>query len=752
MTTRRKFLKEAALSAAAISSAGGLAVLDAGRSPAIEYSHSRKSSAISSPEQSFPGWEFSFDEHSSSLVLKNGPVKIEGQLAFTADNRKWSMAGSRDRLQERYTMLDPQGNVQGYFVINRDGGRLQLFFYHRSSQAYRGIFSFTGRITFMQDGFPCRTVAGKEERVLALSCGNTDSFLNDSLFSPESDTALCLLAADFRIETLGPGSFSFRMSGKIEESSESALVLNLQKDYFRNSYIPYYHPIDRKRCPKAPTGWMSWNTYFDKATADDNLAEAKIGKKYLQPFGCEFWHIESWQGNSEKLPVRDFYNMNLEVSAKKFPKGMKKLADDIRKLGFRPGIWMAPFGTGSKEFYESHKDWFIHDRDGKPVPCWNGRYTVDPTVPEALAHLKHIHDVASHEWGYEYFKVDGMSGSGPSYGAHFYERPEIKEHLKDPSCPNPFELCIKAFREGMGEDRVYLACGGHSTAPDVLYTDAQRIGADVVHPDQPVVWKGVYDQGRCTLNRIFANNIVTYTDPDTLLVNDLLLEEARVAATIVALPGQLTFFADKLAGLPGERMKILQQTLPVADVRPVSLYPYFSMLPVWNLRVKNSMLGDYNIVALFNWMDEQQSIPFNTSELGLDPEPEYALFEFWTQKSLETMRGSFELEVPAHCVRLLAMHRIKTVPQWISSDCHVAQNAMEIKSWEWKTESRVLEGKISLVGTFLLTMHLRLPDGYIFKKAECPGAKFEATQDGKNRLTMAFRSDRTGDFDFSIKF
>jgi hypothetical protein len=43
---------------------------------------------------------------------------------------------------------------------------------------------------------------------------------------------------------------------------------------------------------------MSWNTYFDRATAEDNLAEAWIGQKQLQPFGCEFWSIESWQGNS----------------------------------------------------------------------------------------------------------------------------------------------------------------------------------------------------------------------------------------------------------------------------------------------------------------------------------------------------------------------------------------------------------------------------------------------------------------------
>ena len=105
-------------------------------------------------------------------------------------------------------------------------------------------------------------------------------------------------ASSLKIETLGAGSYAFAMSGQIEESAEAAFTINLEKDYFKNRYVPYYHALDRKRCPKAPTGWMSWNTYFDQATAEDNLAEARIGQKYLQPFGCEFWSIESWQGNS----------------------------------------------------------------------------------------------------------------------------------------------------------------------------------------------------------------------------------------------------------------------------------------------------------------------------------------------------------------------------------------------------------------------------------------------------------------------
>ena len=752
MKTRRDFLRKAALGSAAITSCGGLSVISAKSYTNIDGANTKIELDPKGIELTFPGWEVSFDNVTSALTLVNDPIIIHGQLTFVSGIDKWTIVKSRDGLPSRYALVDLKGDVQGYFVFQQNCNQLQLLFYHRTAQAYQGVFSFEGNITFLADSFTCRTRAKMGERVLLLCCGPADSLLNDSLFAPASDTALRLNATNLHIETECADLYSFTMSGHICESSEAAFTINLEKDYMKNRYVPYYHALDRKRCPKTPTGWMSWNTYFDKATAEDNLAEAKIGQKYLQPFGCEFWSIESWQGNSDQLPVRNFYNMNLEVNEKQFPKGMKHLADDIRKLGFRPGLWVAPFGTGNKEFYDTHKTWFLHDKDGNPISCWNGRYTLDPTVPEAREHLKNIFHTASHEWGYEFFKIDGMSGRNHSYCAHLYERPEIKARFHDPSCPNPFELCVKAFREGMGKDRVFLACLGHTSGADVLYADASRIGADIVHPNQLVKWSGVLNQGRCTVNQLFTHNIVTIADPDTLLVHDLPLEEARVSTTIVALPGQLTFFGDKLAGLSDECMKMLQQTLPVASVRPVSLYPYFSMLPVWNLCVHNIMLNDYNVVALFNWEDETKAITITTEELGVDSDARYVMYEFWTQKSFDTIKGGFTIVVPAHSVRLLAMHKEKTVPQWISSDRHVAQNAMELKEYEWKTGSRTLEGKIQLVGSFPLTMRLRIPKSYSFMKAECAGVKYSAKQEANNILALTFKANRTGDFTFRIMF
>ncbi|MDR1938303.1 MAG: alpha-galactosidase [Tannerellaceae bacterium] len=743
MIKRRDFIRKAAMGSMAIAALPGFG--NAG------YANT----AGKLPEGNDPvwdGWKESFDEKEAVLSIQNGPVVLTGKLKFVSGQQEWKIVRSRDGVPERYALVDLQENVQGYLVCIPQATGIRILFYHRTAQSYAGIWSWTGEIHFLQGSFPCRTGVKAGERVLPLSSGAADSLLNDSLFSPETDTALQLSAAHLRIKTLNDKLYAFEMSGHIDETAEAGFSINLEWHYLKNRYVPYYRPIDRKRCPKAPTGWMSWNTYFDKATAEDNLNEARIGKKYLQPFGCEFWSIESWQGNSDRLPVSDFYNMNLEVNEKQFPKGMKKLADDIRALGFRPGLWMAPFGTGNTGFYEAHKHWFLHDREGVPVASWNGRYTLDPTVREAREHLKKIHRIASREWGYEFFKIDGMSGRNHGYCAHLYERPEIKACFSNPSCPNPFELCVQAFREGIGEDRVLLACQGHTSGPEALYADASRIGADIVHPNKPVEWSGVLNQGRCFVNQAFTHNIVMYADPDTLLVRELSPEEARTSATIVALPGQLTFFGDKLAGLPDDRMKILQQTLPVAEVRPGSLYPYFSMLPVWNLNVHHDKLGDYNVVAFFNWEDLPETITATAEELGIDPHIGYTGYEFWTEKALKVANATLAVEVPAHGVRVVVLHPVKSVPQWVGSDRHIAQNAMEISDCAWNSERTALEGKIRLVGSFPLTMRLRIPENYTCTGATCNGAVCPARQEPDNLLAITFLSRKTNESTFNILF
>lgn len=668
-------------------------------------------------------WQVNFDETDAKLEVANekGEVRVGGTLGFSSGGKPWRVVAPRDAVKSRLSLVDDKGDVQGYVAFQDSGDRLSLLVYHRTAQSYEGELSFSGNVAFTPDSFACRTRPVKGSRVLQLATGGADSALNDSLFDPERDRAFLVRAAVNRLTTRGAGRFGLELRGKIEEASEAVWSFSLERDYYRSRYVPYYRPINRKRCPSAPTGWMSWNTYFDRATGDDNLAEARLGKEHLQPFGMEFWSIESWQDNSDTLPVSKFDNLSLTPSPRKFPQGMKKLADDIRALGFRPGLWTAPFGTGSDAFYAAHKGWFLHGKDGKPLTTWNGKYTIDPSQPEVIGHLREIHRIASREWGYEFFKIDGMSGRSHSYCAHFFERPEIKAAFKDPACPDPFQRCVKAFREGIGEDRVFLACQGHFTGAEAAYADASRTGADIVHPNQPPKWANLLSQARCTLNQVFAHNIVFFADPDTLLVGDFLdLEQARFSTTVVALPGQMMFAGDKLAGLKPERMRLLQQALPVCDVRPLDLYPSFSLLPVWDLKVRRPF-AEWDVVALFNFTESAAAIGFDFAELGLDSGADYALYEFWTAAYQGVRKGRFDMQVPSHGVRLLAVHRAQAVPQFLSSDRHIAQGAVELTRLAWDASAKTLAGAVKAVKGSPLTLRFRVPAGFALDAAKAGG-------------------------------
>ena len=708
-------------------------------------------------------WTVQFDQNAQqfTFIHEETGVVLSGTLEFTAEGETWRVEEPRDGVMTRLVLVNKNNDAQGYLVFNAQGDRLEALAYHRTRQYYNGVLSFKGDVLFRDGAFPCRTYPQAGERVLSFTSGAADSGTFDSLFSPEDDMALRFTAANLRVRTITDpqaeravknAQFRVEASGRIEEAQEAVFTVELDKGYYQKRWVPHYKPIDRSRCPKAPTGWLSWNTYFDKATAEDNLAEARIGKKYLQPFGCEFWEIESWQGNSDQLPVSDFYNLNLEVNEKQFPEGMKKLADDLRALGFRPGIWTAPFGTGSREFYEAHKDWFLHDKNGAPMQTWNGKYTIDPSNDEVIAHIRHIHDVAAHEWGYEYFKIDGMSGSGAGYCAHFFERPEVRAAFKNPDVVAPFERVVRALREGIGPDRVFLACQGHFTGPEAQYADAARTGADIVHPNQPVKWSNILQQAGRTLNQIFVNNIVFYSDPDNLLVNGALtLEEARVTTTVVALPGQLTFFGDHLGELAPERMKLLQQTLPVCESRPGALYPYFRNLPIWDLKIGRAF-ESWDVIALFNWEEEEQTVGFNLAEVGLDPGA-YVAYEFWTNSYMGEFDGQFETAVPAHAVRLLAVHKRQSVPQFLSSDRHITQGAVDLRGAAWNAEKNALTVTLELIAENTTTARFLVPEGFALSEATADGATVATrAEEGGKLLAVELTAPKTGEYALTLTF
>lgn len=700
-------------------------------------------------------WSITFASESSELVLTNGDkVAIKLSSSVVIKDQQWRLVPPMDAVSGRLALVAPDGNVQGYLTFAGNGGRLEIRAIHRTAQFYHGILSFEGSVSF-PGAFACRCQPPEVVNVIQMGTGMTDSKCNDALFDREHDRCLVFSGANqLEITTVDADNFNLKFQLVIQKAAQAAIVLELHDDYYKDRYIPYYEPINKKRCPSPPTGWMSWNVYFDQAGAKENLDEARIGARELKPFGMEFWSIESWQGNSDSLPVSKFDNLNLTAHKGQFPEGMGKLAKDIREIGFRPGIWTAPFGTGSDEFYQEHKDWFLHDENGTPMKTWNGKYTIDPSNDEVIEYLKQYHRHASQEWGYEFFKIDGMSGRSHGYCAHFFERPEVRARFKDPTCPNPFERCAAAFREGIGPDRVFLACQGHYTGPEAGVGDASRIGGDIVAPNTDSNWNNVLSQARATLNQLFVHNIVFYMDPDTLLVGDYHpLEEARVTATVVALPGQMMFAGDKLATLSAERMMLLKQSLPVCDVHPMNLYPVFDMAPIWDLKVKRDF-ANWDVVALFNWSDNNAEIGFSFEELGLEEDKSYLIYEYWTKEFQDIFETNFSMIVPAHGVRLLAIHEDLGRPQFLSSSRHITQGAVDLKALEWDAKKQNLTGSVELVANHPTTLTFYIGEEHTLQRVAVPGVdmalKLDNT-DGILQVTLTAAKNQLADFTIKVE-
>jgi hypothetical protein len=709
------------------------------------------------------GWQASFDSRSSVLECRHAAsgTILAGRLSFTQthDGKRvpWTIQPARDTFARRLALVDDHNDVQGYTVITGDALRLALTVVHRPPHTYGGELCFAPEIRFGAQAFACRTRVSSESCVVQMASGPADSLLNDSLFDAQRDLVLRLGGKELALSTsdASPSAaarFHAALCAEVSKSDAAAITVELLPDYYRSRYSPRYRLIDRRRCPSAPTGWMAWNAYFDRATEDDDLAEARVGARCLKPFGLEFWSIESWQENSPRLPVSDFHNLTMRASPEKFPHGMKWLADQIRALGFRPGIWTVSFGTGDESFYKAHRDWFLHDRDGRPMKNWNGRYVLDPSQAAVRRYTEATHRQMSADWGYEFFKCDGMSGRSASYAAHFFERPEVRAAFREP-CDDPYGMWVESLRRGIGPDRLLLACQGHYTGSDAGWCDASRIGGDLVHFPNPPGWKDYLNQALATQSQLFVNNLLWYNDPDTLMVGEFApLNSARIATTVVALPGQLTFFGDKLTHLPADRMRLLQQALPVCDVRPLDLLPLDELRPVWDLKIRRPF-GSWDVVSLFNWSNAPATLRLTFAQLGLDSAKEYLLYDFWNHKFLGPRKDLIEVPLEPRSNLLLAIHPRLDRPQFLSTDRHVSQGGVELTGTTWNQDRSQLDCTFKLVENDPLTAYFYAPPTLAFGAATADGATVEnISADAAPMISVVLRRSTAGEARLRLTF
>ncbi|MBU6410686.1 MAG: alpha-galactosidase, partial [Verrucomicrobia bacterium] len=392
----------------------------------------------------------------------------------------------------------------------------------------------------------------------------------------KGDTVQICGRIDYGNLSLGPGSTPFETLA-VGDFDDARLGLEAWADA-----VAREHDI---HLPPEPVVYCTWYSRPYGAASDEkhfaqNVAFAVTN---LGPYGFSVAQIDDhWQeGISTNGPHRDFLFSNPRGP---YPHGMKATADAVKALGIRPGLWFEPFaGTYYDPFFKQHGDWFVRHTDGSPYEVKWGGTCLDMTDPGARDYVSNVVYRITHEWGFEYIKIDGL-WTGTATPLRYVNTGYTNDGMGDaifhvPNTPN-----VQAYRSGLklvravaGTNVFILGCNGpqnmRSYGPAMGIVDAMRIG-----PDNKATWAAMLRGPTFGSRQYFLNGRVWYNDPDPVYPRDTVpLNEARALCSWVAISGAMNTSSEWYPGLSAARLDLLRRTIPahhLLSTRPVDLFEH----------------------------------------------------------------------------------------------------------------------------------------------------------------------------------
>jgi hypothetical protein len=583
------------------------------------------------------------------------------------------------------------------------------------------------------DAFLCRTSPAAFTDVVQLSIGRVESLRCNCLFSPARDEAICFDSD--RVELSSPGG-CFRLK------AQGPLTVRVEKDYMKlKRGLTCFRPLDPNAFPRAPAGWCSWYVFWQGIREDQVVQNTDWLAANLKKFGCQYVQIDDgWQGvgqgNGEN---RDWY-----VTEKhKFPHGMKWLADYIRGKGFGPGIWLIPFATSDSKLFAQRPSLFIRRGDGTTVYettdpktgkteiDWTGRYVVDPTGSEGRRWFTDLFRMICDDWGYDYVKIDGQGGSAGACA-------QYRQRLANPKLPpdDAYRAGLEAIKAVMGKDRFLLNCGGQYSSAGLC--EGIRIGGDV-GPD----WAGMQAAIQATMGSLYMNHLCFWTDPDVVCVRPpLSFDQARLWATLLGVTGQLLMTSDDMPKLTPDRVELVKRIFPVADIRPMDLYPLAGKPRIFDLRIASPGAGQWDVVAVFNWDPiESVSVRLDPKELGWPGSADrFLYYDVWEKKLLGTGGGLTVALAPSSC-QVIAARPVASHPQLVGTSRHLTQGADDLIEATWDRAHATWKGQSRVVGGDPYQLRFTLPPGWTCSDAQAriDGPLAVLTLRSDDNRTMAWR-------------
>lgn len=302
-------------------------------------------------------------------------------------------------------------------------------------------------------------------------------------------------------------------------------------------------------------GYTTWYNYY--GNVDENIVKRDLKALSTLPEKVDIFQID----DGYQRCIGEW----LHHDEKKFPSGMKKLADEIHNNDMLAGLWLAPFAATKNSFiYKEHKDWLVHYDNGKLYPAganWGGFYAIDFYNQDAAKYIRKVFDTILNDWGYDMVKLDFL------YAAcivpmHNKSRGQIMCEAMD------------FIRDCVG-DKLILGCGV-PLMPSFGKVDFCRVGADVA-----LEWKynpyGIREDVstpntiNCSVFRRGLNGRAFMNDPDVFLLRDnnikMSFEQRKLIAEINSVFGSLLFVSDNVSQYSREQLEVFLDTIHKRDVK-----------------------------------------------------------------------------------------------------------------------------------------------------------------------------------------
>ena len=280
------------------------------------------------------------------------------------------------------------------------------------------------------------------------------------------------------------------------------------------------------RFPTPPRVWCSWYSFY-------RWVNERVVLKALRGFdGMPF----------DVFQLDDGWQMNCGdwEANKKFPSGMKALADKISATGRTAGIWLAPFMVSpDSQLAKKHPDWLLRDHAEKLVHAgitWSGNpLCLDVSQPAVLEWLDRlIRKVRG--WGFGYLKLDFLS-VGALVGKRYSNLPREAA----------YRHAMQVMRDAAG-DAYILACGA-PILPSLGLCDGLRVGPDVSpywlnkfltvwlnNPNDTSTQNAI----RTSIHRLWLKPLVN-VDPDVMFFrsrhNTLQSDESQLLQHLITISG-----------------------------------------------------------------------------------------------------------------------------------------------------------------------------------------------------------------------